>query len=457
MLSQTSNFARLARVVIRVMPESKFKFTTVTAVIVANMIGTGVFTSLGFQLVDIRSGFALLLLWIVGGLTALCGAVSYAELGATFPRSGGEYNFLSRIYHPAAGFVSGWISTTVGFAAPTALAAMTFSAYFTASLMSDVSPVVEKAIAITLLALLALVHATNHRNSGRTQVVFTSLKIAVILVFILAALRAIENPQPISFFPIAEDFSIVTSGTFAIALIYVSFSYSGWNAATYLSSEIENPQKVLPWVLIIGTTIVTILYLGLNFVFLYTTPMDAMVGEVEVGAIAARVAFGDFGGGLFGIALALLLISTVSAMTMAGPRVIQVIGEDFPRLKFLGRTNSAGIPARSIYLQSCVAIAFILSSTFESVLVFAGFTMALNTFATVLGLFLLRWRQPNLQRPYRTFLFPIPPLIFLALTGWTLVFTLMIRPVEVLFSFGVIITGLIFYYFTSSEKASDDG
>ena len=125
------------------------------------------------------------------------------------------------------------------------------------------------------------------------------------------------------------------------------------------------------------------------------------------------------------------------------------------RDRFLGRTNSAGIPARSIYLQSSVAIAFILSSTFESVLVFAGFTMALNTFATVLGLFLLRWRQPNLQRPYRTFLFPIPPLIFLALTGWTLVFTLMIRPVEVLFSFGVIITGLVFYYFTSSERNSD--
>ena len=144
------------------MPQSKFRFTTVTAVIVANMIGTGVFTSLGFQLVDIRSGFALLLLWVVGGLTALCGAVSYAELGATFPRSGGEYNFLSRIYHPAAGFVSGWISTTVGFAAPTALAAMTFSAYFTASLMSDVPPIVEKAIAIILLALLAIVLSLIH-------------------------------------------------------------------------------------------------------------------------------------------------------------------------------------------------------------------------------------------------------------------------------------------------------
>ena len=433
------------------MPQTKFKYITVTAVIVANMVGTGVFTSLGFQLLDIQSGFALLLLWILGGLTALCGAISYAELGATLPRSGGEYNFLSKIYHPAAGFVSGWISMSVGFAAPTALAAMTFSAYFTSSLFGEVPNFVEQLIAVTLLLLLSVVHSSNHRNSGRTQTVFTTLKVAVILLFILASLIVVEAPQPISFLPNNNDLQIVTSGAFAVALIYVSFAYSGWNAATYLSSEIENPQRALPLVLISGTSIVTLLYLGLNFVFLYTTPMDSMIGEVEVGAIAARTVFGELAGGLFGLALALLLISTVSAMTMAGPRVIQVVGEDFPKLSFLGRKNSSGIPARSIFLQSTIAVIFIISSTFESVLIFAGFTMALNTFASVLGLFVLRLRKPDLVRPYRAFLFPLTPLIFLGVTGWTLTFTLLMRPVEVLFSFGVIIVGLIFYYLTSSQ------
>lgn len=433
------------------MPQTKFKYITVTAVIVANMVGTGVFTSLGFQLLDIRSGFALLLLWILGGLTALCGAISYAELGATLPRSGGEYNFLSKIYHPAAGFVSGWISMSVGFAAPTALAAMTFSAYFTSSLFGEVPNFVEQLIAVALLLLLSVVHSSNHRNSGRTQTIFTTLKVAVILLFILASLIVVEAPQPISFLPNNNDLQIVTSGAFAVALIYVSFAYSGWNAATYLSSEIENPQRALPLVLISGTSIVTLLYLGLNFVFLYTTPMDSMIGEVEVGAIAARTVFGELAGGLFGLALALLLISTVSAMTMAGPRVIQVVGEDFPKLSFLGRKNSSGIPARSIFLQSTIAVIFIISSTFESVLIFAGFTMALNTFASVLGLFVLRLRKPDLVRPYRAFLFPLTPLIFLGVTGWTLTFTLLMRPVEVLFSFGVIIVGLIFYYLTSSQ------
>ena len=433
------------------MPQTKFKYITVTAVIVANMVGTGVFTSLGFQLLDIRSGFALLLLWILGGLTALCGAISYAELGATLPRSGGEYNFLSKIYHPAAGFVSGWISMSVGFAAPTALAAMTFSAYFTSSLFGEVPNFVEQLIAVALLLLLSVVHSSNHRNSGRTQTIFTTLKVAVILLFILASLIVVEAPQPISFLPNNNDLQIVTSGAFAVALIYVSFAYSGWNAATYLSSEIENPQRALPLVLISGTSIVTLLYLGLNFVFLYTTPMDSMIGEVEVGAIAARTVFGELAGGLFGLALALLLISTVSAMTMAGPRVIQVVGEDFPKLSFLGRKNSSGIPARSIFLQSTIAVIFIISSTFESVLIFAGFTMALNTFASVLGLFVLRLRKPDLVRPYRAFLFPLTPLIFLGVTGWTLTFTLLMRPVEVLFSFGIIIVGLIFYYLTSSQ------
>jgi len=119
------------------MSANKFRYTTVTAVVIANMIGTGVFTSLGFQLLDIRSGFPLLMLWAIGGVIAVCGAMTYAELGAAMPRSGGEYNFLSRIYHPAAGFVSGWVSATIGFAGPTALAAITFAAYATSIMQGE--------------------------------------------------------------------------------------------------------------------------------------------------------------------------------------------------------------------------------------------------------------------------------------------------------------------------------
>ena len=183
--------------------------------------------------------------------------------------------------------------------------------------------------------------------------------------------------------------------------------------------------------------------------------MPVLVGEVEVGYIAAEAAFGDAGGRFTGLILAVLLISTVSAMTIAGPRVIQVIGEDFPSLKLLGKTNKHGVPAIAIYMQSGIALLFILSSTFESILVFAGFTLALSSFVTVLGIFVLRWRQPDLPRPYRTFLYPLPPLIYLTLTGWTIWFVLISRPSEGLFGLGIISAGLAFYYLSARNSQTN--
>lgn len=434
------------------MTSTKFKFTTVTAVVIANMVGTGVFTSLGFQLLDIQSGFVILMLWAIGGLIALCGAMTYAELGAALPRSGGEYNFLARIYHPAAGFASGWTSATIGFAGPTALAAMTFAAYATSILPGLSSESVEKALAVGLVAILAVIHGSSRRNSGGLQVVFTILKVGVIVVFCLAAIVVVDSPQPIRFFPSSGDGALLTSSAFAISLIYVSYAYTGWNAATYLSSELENPQRTLPGILLTGTLIVTVLYVALNFTFLYSAPVDSMKGQVEVGFIAAQSVFGDLGGRFTGLVLASLLISTVSAMTIAGPRVLQVIGEDFRVLRFLSYRNEDGLPSRAIYVQSALAIVFILSSSFESVLVFAGFTLALNSFATVISVFVLRYRQPDLPRPYRTFLFPIPPIIYLVLTGWTLWFVLMNRPVEGLFGIGIIGSGLLVYFFSRAKS-----
>ncbi len=434
------------------MRRDKFRHTTVTAVIIANMIGTGVFTSLGFQLLELRSGFVLLMLWAVGGAAAVCGAMTYAELGAAMPRSGGEYNFLARIYHPAAGFVSGWVSATIGFAAPSALAAITFAAYATSVMPGESDPWTRKLIAVCLVVVLTVIHAGTRRNSSGMQVVFTILKIAVIVLFCITAVWAVDATQPVNFLPTSGDGTLLTSGAFAISLIYVSYAYTGWNAATYLSSELENPQRTLPRILLIGTGIVTILYVALNYVFLKVAAMDAMSGQVEVGFIAAQAAFGDVGGRFTGLVLALLLISTVSAMTVAGPRVLQVIGEDYDGLSFLSRTNADGIPSIAIYVQSLLTIAFIVTSTFESILVFAGFTLALNSFATVLGVFVLRAREPELERPYRTFAYPVPPLIYLALTGWTLFFVLMNRPTEGLFGLALVASGLLFYYLSQRTR-----
>jgi len=423
----------------------KYGFTAAISVIIANMVGTGVFTSLGFQLVDIQSGFAIMALWLAGGLAALSGALSYAELGAALPRSGGEYSFLKRIYHPAAGFVSGFVSATIGFAAPVALAAITFAAYAT-SVIGEAAPQgLRPALAVALVALLTLVHGGRRGASGGVQKIFTALKVLVIIGFCLGAALLTETPQPISLLPQAGDGAVIASGAFAVSLIYVSYAFQGWNAATYLSGEIENPQRNVPLVLALGTAIVLGLYLALNAVFLKSAPVDDMAGKVEIGFIAAKAVFGPRVADMTGLIMASLLISTVSAMTIAGPRVLQMIGEDFTLFRSLAKTNADGIPARAIYAQSAIAIFFILTSSFDSILVFAGFALALNTFFAVLGVFVLRIREPSLPRPFKAFGYPATPLVYLALTGWTLIYVAATRPFEALNALALIIVGFIVY------------
>lgn len=411
------------------------------SVVVANMIGTGVFTSLGFQLVDIRSGFALLLLWLVGGLAALSGALAYAELGAAIPRSGGEYVFLSRTYHPAVGFVSGCVSATVGFAAPTALAAITFGSY-----LASVFPALSQTwLALGLVAAMAVVHCVSHRSSSMTQSSFTTVKVALIAAFCLAAAVFADPAQPVALAPAAGDAGVVFGGAFAVSLIYVSYAYTGWNAATYLTGELDDPTRNVPRVLATGTLIVTALYLALNWSFLRAAPMDALVGRVEVGHVAATHLFGSAGGAVMGITLALLLVSTVSAMVLAGPRVLQAMGRDYALLSRLGRTKENGIPATAIIFQCALSFGFVVTASFEAILVFTGFTLGLNSLLAVAGVIVLRLREPDLERPYRTWGYPATPLAFVGVTTWTLLYIGLERPQEALAALGIAGAGLILY------------
>src|SRR6201999_9202 len=221
-----------------------------TAIVVADMIGVGVFTSLGFQVKDIPSGFAILLLWTVGGVVALCGVFSYSELGAMFPRSSGEYNFLARAYHPAFGFLAGFVSATVGFAAPVALAAMAFGEYGK-SVLPGTSPV---ALAIGMVWIVSLVQLTGVKHSSTFQLISTVLKVVLIVAF-LAAGFFIGTPQPVSFAPTSAAFGQVMSAPFAISLVFVMYSFSGWNAATYIIGEMKEPERNVPRAMLFGTLI----------------------------------------------------------------------------------------------------------------------------------------------------------------------------------------------------------
>ena len=428
--------------------QGKFSASTAMAIVIANMIGTGIFTSLGFQLADIRSGFVIMLLWVLGGIVALCGALCYAELGTKLPRSGGEYNFLTEIYHPAAGFISGWISATVGFAAPTALAAITFGIY-----LSSVFPSLDPLwLATVLVVSMTWIHATTHKNSGGLQSFFTVAKILLILGFSIAALLSVETFQSVSYMPTETDIPIITGGAFAVSLIYVSYAYTGWNAATYLTGELENPKKSLPRILAIGTGTVMLSYLLLNYVFLAVAPMDAMAGKLEIGYVAATHAFGEIGANIMGVSLALLLVSTVSAMLVAAPRVLQVLGEDYSLFKFLSKRNRHHIPATAIWFQSTMTMIFLWTASFQSILIFSGATMALNSLLVIFGVFILRRREAKNEdhtqneEDFQIPLFPIPPLIFIFITTWTLIYLAMENPIEIAFSVSVIITGGIGYF-----------
>ncbi|MGB2042207.1 MAG: APC family permease, partial [Porticoccaceae bacterium] len=366
-----------------------FSKTTGISVVVANMVGTGVFTSLGFQLLGIQSPFVLIMLWFVGGLTALCGALTYAELGANLPRSGGEYNFLSRLYHPCAGFISGWVSATVGFAAPVALASMTFAAY-----LSAVFPELNRTwTAASLVLILTLAHCLSRQASSSVQQIFTALKLLLILLFCAVIFVWGNSPQNLNFAPQAGDEKLLFSGAFAVALIYVNYAYTGWNAATYVTGELANPQRNLPIVLAAGTGLVLMLYLLLNFTFLSAAPISSMEGKLEIGVVVAEAALGGSAGKVMGAVLAVLLISTVSAMTMAGPRVLQMIGEDFTIFSKLAQCNAQGIPVNAVLFQGALAMFFIVSATFESVLIFSSFVLAINTLFSVLGVFVLRFKK----------------------------------------------------------------
>jgi len=415
---------------------------TASAIVVADMVGIGVFTSLGFQVQNITSAFSVLVLWIVGGVVALCGALAYGELAAALPRSGGEYNFLSRIYHPAIGFMAGWLSITVGFAAPIALAAIAFGVYF-----KGVVPGAPSALALGLGVawLVALVHLTGLRHERVFQNVTTIAKILLIIGFLIAGF-ATATPQDISFAPSAIDLQHISGAPFAIGLVFVMYSYSGWNASTYIIEEIDQPQRTVPRSLFIATFIVLFLYLALNMLFLYSTPMEKMAGQLDVALVAGTHIFGDAGGRIVGGLICAGLIATISAMTWIGPRVTKVMGEDMPALGVFAKTTKGGVPAAAIVLQLFVVTLLILSQSFEHVLNYIQFSITLSSFLTVLGVMVLRRTRPGLTRPYRTWGYPVTPLIFLGVTGFMMFYLLSERPVQSLAGLATLLSGLVVYW-----------
>jgi len=422
---------------------------TATLLVVASMIGTGVFTTTGFLVADIRSPSAVLLAWLVGGVVALCGALSYGELAAALPRNGGEYHLLSRVYHPLIGFVAGWISFVVGFSAPIAASALAFGHYL-AALAPGVDPVLSAAVLAVALSTLHALHVT---IGARVQNVLTAAKIGLIAAFIVGGLAKVD--LGLLFTGADSTFgNAAVSPAFAVGLIFVSFAYAGWNGAVYVGGEVRCPGRNLPLALVAGTGLVVVLYCLLNLVFLSSAPAEELAGVVEIGHVAAARIFGSRTGSWFTAMIALALVSSVSAMVMAGPRVYETMGSDYPRLAVLGRRSRLGGPVVALALQTVMILLMITTSSFGTLLTYIGFTLSASSGLTVVGVIVLRRREPDLPRPYRTLLYPLTPVLFAILSLWMIVHALGQRPVAALAGLATMASGILLFLLVSRPRRS---
>ncbi len=386
------------------------------SLVVANMIGAGVFTGAGWQASALHDPLTMMLTWVVGGVLALCGATCYAELGALMPHAGGEYVYLRDAYHPIVGTLSGWASMTAGFSAPIAAAAILFATYLGAA-FGGIDRTTAKVLASLLVLAMSAMHAFDTRLGGRVQAGFTIAKTALIAAFIGAGLLVGHGDwshlasQPPGLAQLGTTAGITV---FATQLMFVSFAYSGWNAAAYIAGELEHPQRTLPRALVLGTVVVMALYILLNLVFLYAVPPAQMAGVEEVGALAARALFGATAGRMIATLIALALVSSVSAMVMAGPRVYAAMAADGALPGPLAALTRRGVPANAVVAQAVIAVAFVWAASLQQLVKLVGFTLAIFAALTVGAVFIFRRR--GLRSPYRALGYPITPLLFIALS-----------------------------------------
>ena len=433
-----------------VSPETKIGWRSAAALVLANMIGTGAFTTLGLQLERLEGGLALLALWAVGGFVAWCGAVSYAELGTRLPKSGGEAHFLSEIFHPLLGFLSGWVSLTVGFAAAVALSAMAVGSYL--ATWTGWSP---SLIAVGSIIGLSLAHSFGTKQSKWLQNGLTGLKLLVVFGLGAAGVFLPASPEAASLNWSLASLSDVWSPGAAVAMISVFYAFSGWNAAAYIVEEIRKPKQNLPRALVLGTVVVSGLFLLLQYGFLRQAGPAALTGQIDVAQIATAAMFGERAGQFVSVLIGVLLLTGISAMIWIGPRVVRAMGDRHPIWKSFGKlTGPSRLPLRATWLQGGISLFLVATASFEQVLLYSGFVLQLFTFLAVGGLLWLRFRGGGAADGYSSPLYPLPQLLFLGFSGWSMGYLLVNQPVESLLGLLNVVAGLAAYYFDLGGSSS---
>jgi basic amino acid/polyamine antiporter, APA family len=423
--------------------KTKIGIVTASSIVIANMIGTGVFTSVGFQLSSVQNTYTIFILWVAGGLLGLIGAFAYAELGTHFKESGGDYIYLSRVFHPLMGYLSAWAGLTVGFSAPVALAAMAFTKY-----LSPFGLEGNLWLAIAVIVGIGLMHSFTIRHSSRLQDSATFIKVVFIIVLIvLGFLMAGSNINAISFGSSWQQ-EIIKPG-FAVSMVYVSFAYTGWNAAGYVVGEIDNPRKNLPLALIGSTLFVSLLYVLFQYVLLKNGTVAEMMGKEDVTFIAFSNLLGSNGGKWVSIFIAIQLIATISSYLWVGPRVTWAMAREFKIWAPLAKRNQHDIPVNAVWLHVSISILLTLTGSFEQVLLYAGFVLQLMASLTVASSLFIKNKTPgSFTSPFK----PLLQIIFLLFNAAVLLFTLFERPKESLIGLGILAVGAVVYFFDKHNK-----
>lgn len=436
-----------------------------TGLVIASMIGAGIFTTTGFQAADLGHPGYIFALWILGGFLAFCGAVCFGELGAAMPKAGAEYVYIRESYGAALAFMSAFVALFAGFSAPIAGALKSLARYlghFFPVLSED--PVIAGAVhvndvvAVVFVWILVAIHARGARAGIGFNDLVTFLKVAGIILILLATVAVgkgeLSNLTEVS--PVYGELGTFEKfAAFANALIFVTFCYLGWNGSAYVASEMKNPQRDLPRSLLIGTGLVTVLYLGLNAMYFYGSGVEGLAGEVEVGLIAARDLFGDLGVTLVALLLCVSILASASAMTVVGPRVYFAFAGDFRGLEYFHKANPrTGAPVAALVLQGVVTSVIIFGGQVDQIIQYAGFTLTLFASIGVSCVIALRLKQPDLVRPYRAWGYPFTPLFFLGVSLWTMVWAFKGRPIESSLGLVTVVVGGTVFYLVSMRGGS---
>ena len=414
-------------------------FTLITLV-VGNMLGAGVFTTSGFALGDLGSPGWVMLAWFMGGLLALCGALSYGALARLMPQSGGEYFFLSRAVHPLAGFIAGWISLWAGFTAAIAFAAITFEAYLLPQSLADALP--RNSLATTAIVLAALAHGLQLRYGAVFQNSAVVLKLALITGFILFALWSASSGEwaGVEAWTGSEK-TPLSLPAFATALMWISFSYSGFNASVYVASEVADARQLVPKAMIYGTAATTVVYLFLNAIFVFAPAPQDIIQQEDVAALAAQALAGETLAAVMRGIIAIALLTSISAMVMVGPRVYAQMAADGLMPAVLNFRGS--VPTTAIIAQSLLAVIVVWMTDLRELLSYLGFTLGLSTAVTVASLFLLVRRQGtgNVRLPG----YPWAPLVYISCTLLFATLAATINPREMIAALLTIASALVMY------------